>query len=42
MHSTGTDCRKNGGTQGLPAFRTIFAPLGNVPVELLVAGDRSS
>jgi DNA-binding transcriptional MocR family regulator len=40
--STGTDCRNYGGTQGLPAIRTIFAPLLNVPVDQLVAGDNSS
>jgi DNA-binding transcriptional MocR family regulator len=42
MDSTGTDCRNYGGTQGLPAIRTIFAPLLNVPVDRLVAGDNSS
>jgi DNA-binding transcriptional MocR family regulator len=42
MDSTGTDCRNYGGTQGLPAIRTIFAPLLNVPVDQLVAGDNSS
>ena len=40
--STGTDCRNYGGLQGLPAIRTIFAPLLNVPVDQLVAGDNSS
>jgi DNA-binding transcriptional MocR family regulator len=40
--STGTDCRNYGGTQGLPAIRRIFAPLLNVPVDQLVAGDNSS
>jgi DNA-binding transcriptional MocR family regulator len=40
--STGTDCRNYGGTKGLPAIRTIFAPLLNVPVDQLVAGDNSS
>jgi DNA-binding transcriptional MocR family regulator len=40
--STGTDCRNYGGTQGLPAIRAIFAPLLNVPVDQLVAGDNSS
>jgi DNA-binding transcriptional MocR family regulator len=40
--SIGTDCRNYGGTQGLPAIRTIFAPLLNVPVDQLVAGDNSS
>jgi DNA-binding transcriptional MocR family regulator len=42
MDSTGTDCRNYGGIQGLPAIRTIFAPLLNVPVDQLVAGDNSS
>jgi len=42
MDSTGTDCRNYGGLQGLPAVRTIFAPLLNVPVDRLVAGDNSS
>jgi DNA-binding transcriptional MocR family regulator len=42
MDSTGTDCRNYGGTQGLPSIRTIFAPLLNVPVDQLVAGDNSS
>jgi DNA-binding transcriptional MocR family regulator len=42
MDSTGTDCRNYGGTQGLPAIRMIFAPLLNVPVDQLVAGDNSS
>ena len=42
MDSTGTDCRNYGGTNGLPAIRTIFAPLLNVPVDQLVAGDNSS
>jgi DNA-binding transcriptional MocR family regulator len=40
--STGTDCRNYGGLQGLPAIRTIFAPLLNVPVDQLIAGDNSS
>jgi DNA-binding transcriptional MocR family regulator len=42
MDSTGTDCRNYGGLHGLPAIRTIFAPLLNVPVDQLVAGDNSS
>jgi DNA-binding transcriptional MocR family regulator len=42
MDSTGTDCRNYGGLQGLPAIRMIFAPLLNVPVDRLVAGDNSS
>jgi DNA-binding transcriptional MocR family regulator len=42
VDSTGTDCRNYGGTQGLPAIRTIFATLLNVPVDQLVAGDNSS
>ena len=42
LDSTGTDCRNYGGTKGLPAIRTIFAPLLNVPVDQLVAGDNSS
>jgi DNA-binding transcriptional MocR family regulator len=42
LDSTGTDCRNYGGLQGLPAIRTIFAPLLNVPVDQLVAGDNSS
>jgi DNA-binding transcriptional MocR family regulator len=40
--STGTDCRNYGGLNGLPAIRAIFAPLLNVPVDQLVAGDNSS
>ena len=40
--ATGTDCRNYGGTQGLPGIRTIFAPLLDVPVNQLVAGDNSS
>src|SRR4030095_4289874 len=42
MDSAGTDCRNYGGTHGLPAIRTIFAPLLNVPVDQLIAGDNSS
>jgi DNA-binding transcriptional MocR family regulator len=42
MDSTGTDCRNYGGLLGLPAIRTIVAPLLNVPVDQLVAGDNSS
>jgi DNA-binding transcriptional MocR family regulator len=42
VDSTGTDCRNYGGTHGLPAIRTIFAPLLNVPVDQLIAGDNSS
>jgi DNA-binding transcriptional MocR family regulator len=42
MDSTGTDCRNYGGLQGLPAIRTIFAPLLNVPFDQLVGGDNSS
>jgi DNA-binding transcriptional MocR family regulator len=40
--ASGTDCRNYGGTSGLPGIREIFAPLLNVPVEQLVAGDNAS
>ena len=40
--SAGTDCRNYGGTMGLLEIREIFAPLLNVPVEQLVAGDNAS
>ncbi len=42
IDAAGTDVRNYGGTQGLPEIREIFAPLINVPVEQLVAGDNSS
>ena len=38
----GTDCRNYGGLTGLLELREIFAPLLNVPVEQLVAGDNAS
>ena len=37
----GTDCRNYGGLHGLLELREIFAPLLNVPVEQLVAGDNA-
>ena len=40
--ATGIDCRNYGGTAGLPEIREIFAPLLNVPVDQLVAGDNAS
>ncbi len=40
--SSGTDCRNYGGTTGLLDLREIFAPLLNVPVDQLVAGDNAS
>lgn len=40
--AAGVDCRNYGGTQGLVEIREIFAPLLNVPVEQLVAGDNAS
>src|SRR5215207_4909060 len=40
--ASGTDCRNYGGTSGLAEIREIFAPLLNVPVEQLVAGDNAS
>ena len=39
---TGADCRNYGGLQGLLEIRQIFAPLLNVPLEQLVAGDNAS
>ncbi len=39
---SGADCRNYGGLQGLPELREIFAPLLNVPVAQLVAGDNAS
>ena len=38
----GTDCRNYGGLTGLLELREIFAPLLNVPVDQLVAGDNAS
>jgi DNA-binding transcriptional MocR family regulator len=38
----GTDCRNYGGLLGLAELRGIFAPLLQVPVEQLLAGDNSS
>ena len=38
----GTDCRNYGGLYGLPELREIFAPLLNVPVDQLIAGDNAS
>ncbi len=40
--AAGIDCRNYGGTTGLPEIREIFAPLLNVPVAQLVAGDNAS
>jgi DNA-binding transcriptional MocR family regulator len=40
--ATGTDVRNYGGIQGLRELREIFAPLLNVPVDQLVAGDNAS
>ncbi len=40
--AAGTDVRNYGGAQGLLELREIFAPLLNVPVEQLVAGDNAS
>jgi DNA-binding transcriptional MocR family regulator len=40
--ASGIDCRNYGGTVGLPEIREIFAPLLNVPVDQLVAGDNAS
>lgn len=40
--ASGTDVRNYGGGQGLLELREIFAPLLNVPVEQLVAGDNAS
>jgi DNA-binding transcriptional MocR family regulator len=39
---SGVDCRNYGGLQGLPEIRRIFAPLLNVPVDQLIAGDNAS
>jgi len=39
---TGVDCRNYGGLQGLLEIRRIFAPLLNVPVDQLIAGDNAS
>ena len=38
----GVDCRNDGGLYGLPELREIFAPLLNVPVDQLIAGDNAS
>lgn len=38
----GTDVRNYGGSMGLPELREIFAPLLQVPVAQLMAGDASS
>ena len=40
--ASGVDCRNYGGGTGLLELREIFAPLLNVPVEQLVAGDNAS
>jgi DNA-binding transcriptional MocR family regulator len=40
--AAGVDCRNYGGTTGLREIREIFAPLLNVPVDQLVAGDNAS
>jgi DNA-binding transcriptional MocR family regulator len=39
---SGVDCRNYGGLHGLPEIRRIFAPLLNVPVDQLIAGDNAS
>ncbi|WP_066465760.1 aminotransferase class I/II-fold pyridoxal phosphate-dependent enzyme [Sanguibacter suarezii] len=38
----GTDTRNYGGTAGLPALRSIFAELLNIPAAQLVAGNNAS
>ena len=38
----GVDCRNYGGLYGLTELREIFAPLLNVPVDQLIAGDNAS
>ncbi|GAA1432803.1 aminotransferase class I/II-fold pyridoxal phosphate-dependent enzyme [Microlunatus lacustris] len=40
--ASGVDVRNYGGLQGLTELREIFAPLLNVPVAQLVAGDNAS
>ncbi len=42
VDAAGVDTRNYGGTQGLLEIREIFAPLLNVPVDQLVAGDNAS
>src|ERR687894_442752 len=42
LAADGTDCRNYGGLYGLPELREIFAPLLNVPVDQLIAGDNAS
>ena len=42
VDASGVDCRNYGGIQGLTELREIFAPLLNVPVQQLVAGDNAS
>ncbi|MGA8850489.1 MAG: aminotransferase [Aeromicrobium sp.] len=40
--SHGTDTRNYGGLNGLPELREIFAPILQVPLEQIVAGDNAS
>ena len=40
--SAGTDTRNYGGLNGLPQLREIFAPIMQVPVDQVVAGDNAS
>lgn len=40
--SHGTDTRNYGGLNGLPELREIFAPIMQVPVDQVVAGDNAS
>src|SRR5690349_20049328 len=40
--ASGADCRNYGGLTGLTEIREIFAPLLNVPLDQLVAGEIAS
>jgi DNA-binding transcriptional MocR family regulator len=40
--ASGTDTRNYGGLTGLPELREIFAPIMQVPVEQVLAGDNAS
>ncbi|WP_456698060.1 aminotransferase [Aeromicrobium sp. P5_D10] len=42
VDSHGTDTRNYGGLNGLPEIREIFAPIMQVPVDQVVAGDNAS
>lgn len=42
LDSHGTDTRNYGGLNGLPQIREIFAPIMQVPVDQVVAGDNAS